>query len=363
MAADDRRRRRVLPNGAPFLPLLKAERRPVPATLGSPQGRGHDPPVATARSRKVNKITRQRVILLAVGLVSLVLVVFALRSPDDRGGLAAEGTGKGGTPAATTPPSSPGGGSTRTSALNPGPEETTLTGGPGGGSTAATNGVIGGPVTPGAPPTPGTNPPSGAVTTIQPGPGGTVAPTVPVPPPGTGAIGYVGCSLTRGAVDGYHELGGTRFWPPAQDYSGGTVERWAENLTSSSPYWATFDALNRANPSTVIWWELCAHTQPSDAANYSYALSVLGEIGRRIPGVTVYVSAENGWGAPHVCDVMGVDGPARMRVLRDRLVGEARARLGPDLGDVPTSQIAPDGCHPDEEGRKLLGAKLVAFGF
>lgn len=180
---------------------------------------------------------------------------------------------------------------------------------------------------------------------------------------GSGAVAYVGCSLTRGAVDGYHEVGGTRLWPASGKYSGGTIGRWAQGLTDASRFWGEFQSFQEAKPAQTVWWQLCTHDETDDGRNYTFALKVLDEIRRRIPGVTVYVSAENGWEPPHVCKLTGPDGPARMRALADRLVSEKRALPGPDVGDLRLDETTADGCHPNEKGQSVIGAKLAAFPF
>jgi hypothetical protein len=195
---------------------------------------------------------------------------------------------------------------------------------------------------------------------------------------GDAPIGFIGCSNSRDAVDGYGAVGGAQIWHPlGHPYGGGTVLAWGEGVGNpSSKYWKGFDEMRAANPGTqTIWWSMCTHPWESDAENYSAALAIREELERRIPGTTVYVSALNGYVPPHVCGLTGVDGPARMQALADRLVHEGRALPGPDVGDLisvyktpsvgataTNNETVEDGCHPNvERGEPKLGRTLLSF--
>lgn len=200
-----------------------------------------------------------------------------------------------------------------------------------------------------APPTPSSSAPDGA-------------------PAEGSSIGFIGCSQALGAVRGYVDLGGTRFWPVNRGrYSGGTVARWAET-PGDNPYFRGFNSNLRAQPTSTFWWQLCTHPEPTDEENYMYARTVLDELRARVPDAAVYVSSQNGYIAPHACDASGPDGPARMQALADRLVAEGLALAGPDVGDLRGDGSAGegtvqtgDGCHPNTEGQAALGAALRSF--
>ncbi len=49
--------------------------------------------------------------------------------------------------------------------------------------------------------------------------------TVTVPLSESVMAGYIGCSMTRDAVNGYHTVGGTQMWERI-DYSAGVVTAW-----------------------------------------------------------------------------------------------------------------------------------------
>ncbi len=196
----------------------------------------------------------------------------------------------------------------------------------------------------------------------------------------TQTLGWVGCSNIRNAVQGYDQLGGTRFWVPLdgnKTYHGGTVTRWGSNNLQNT-YWTQFTNFYNQRPTDTIWWGLCSFppTQggETDDSNYNSALRIRAELERRIPGVTVYVSAINDFVAPHTCDVTGPDGPARMRALADRLVAEGRALPGPVLrplvsiyqtpsagATTKTNQTKKDGCHPNKANLKFQGQPVFDF--
>ncbi len=207
---------------------------------------------------------------------------------------------------------------------------------------------------------------------------------LPVDPPPTsgipsGPIGFVGCSNSRDTVQGYHAVGGKRIWnPPANDtYGGGTPVAWAKGIgDSTNKYWNEFDVMNKANPGAkTLWFSMCFKTTESDAASYTAAVSVIDEVKQKIPGITIYVSALNGFVEPHVCGITGKYGPMRAQMLADRLVKEGRAKTGPDVGDLISNDQIPstgataentetvaDGCHPSpQRGEPKLGRELLKF--
>ena len=198
------------------------------------------------------------------------------------------------------------------------------------------------------------------------------SPSTAAPPstlPARGVVGYVGCSQANGAIQGYEGLGGRNLWPPVVEYGGHSLAGWAQAISTDPALWAKFTRLEHERPPRLIWWQLCTRHGESDELNYQAALAVLSELGRLAPGVPVYVSAQNGYVAPHVCAITGADGPARMAALAKRLVAQGRARQGPDVGDlrapdsagIGANQVQPDGCHPNPDGMRALGAPLLAF--
>lgn len=191
----------------------------------------------------------------------------------------------------------------------------------------------------------------------------------------TGPIGYVGCSNTEDIIKGYHAGGGTRFWPAIHEYSGGTVVAWAKAIGPRvGAYWVAFNDNLRLAPTKVVWFQFCVHPTDSEQANYDGALAVIAEVQRLIPGVTIYVSPINGYVAPHVCDLLGPEGPAVTQRLADRLASEGKALRGPDVGELMSLDPEPpsagatsannqtlDSCHPNKVGAAALASNLRAF--
>jgi hypothetical protein len=197
-------------------------------------------------------------------------------------------------------------------------------------------------------------------------------------------IGFVACSNGRGAVLGYEAIGGTRMWTPpgaSTTYHAGTVYNWAHEQS----LWDDFAAMDAAMPGAqTIWWMLCMHdpTVPkwaneSPDTDWPSVLYVLDRLRRWNPKVTIYVSAVNGYVAPHVCELIGPDGRTRAQGIADRLVAEKGLLRGPDMGELISSHPAPsvgatnrtnetlrDGCHPNgRRGGPKLGRLLgTVFG-
>lgn len=188
----------------------------------------------------------------------------------------------------------------------------------------------------------------------------------------TGQIGYVGCSMTVGAVDGYLQSGGFNMWPSAGEvYGGGGVTKWASVLNDSSKYWFWFQNTLDDHPQTsIIWWELCAVASDDDKLSDQQLLEnardVRDEIKRRAPGATIYVSPQPGYSssgnvADPFCSIAGADGPQRMQALAANLIGEGGVEKGLIFKPLTPDLILPDGCHGNTEGELFMGEQLLQF--
>jgi hypothetical protein len=199
------------------------------------------------------------------------------------------------------------------------------------------------------------------------------------PPPGTTTIGYVGCSNSAAAVNGYHLVGGQLMWPFIRNYGGGTVTRWASGIGKKrNQYWAAFTKQEDHLPAHIFWLQLCARST-EDQDNDEGVLAIIAEIRRRVPDAVVYISALNDWVAPHVCAICGPDGPAHMEADTADIIATGEALEGPHLGaltvqcQVPecgvssagatsqNNQVVADGCHPNASGQRMLGESLERF--
>jgi hypothetical protein len=198
------------------------------------------------------------------------------------------------------------------------------------------------------------NEPLPVITRTRPPP----SPSASVPPSGSGGtIAYIGCSNTKIVVEGYHEVGGTKFWP-SLNYGGGTIIRWAGDISGSGTYWDTFQSQLGKSGATSVWWQMCTQSSTTPAANATAAAAVLKEIHKRVPNVPVYTSAINGF-SDHVCTLTGAKGPSDMQTLATSLTPPEQD--GPDVGDLSLQQTRPDGCHPNDVGSVLIGQILKDF--
>lgn len=176
----------------------------------------------------------------------------------------------------------------------------------------------------------------------------------------TSAIGFVGCSMTVSAVNGAELLGYTNFWTSDTEYGGGGVWQWAKDLNGD--FWQAFQANQNNNPVSVVWWNLCSLGSDEVNETLTNAKVVLDEIKRRIPGVTVYVSAQPAYNpGSYICSIAGATGPARMATLARDLQVSGEALAGPVMGPLDAPGQLKDSCHPNTEGKELLGQQLISF--
>jgi hypothetical protein len=174
-----------------------------------------------------------------------------------------------------------------------------------------------------------------------------------------GHVGYVGCSNTVSAANGYTLAGGKRFWPPNPmftQYGGGTLLAWADRTFGG---WGTFEKELALYPDTSkIWVQVCVKSGDSAASLEQATPTVLSRLRQLAPGRAFYVSALNGY-SDHVCSETGPNGPAVAASVRDWIV--AQRLRGPNLPALSTQQVQSDGCHPNQAGALALGKALLAF--
>lgn len=156
-------------------------------------------------------------------------------------------------------------------------------------------------------------------------------------------------------------VGGADMWSFRAPYGGGTIGRWTVNLTGErGNYWGGFDKELDLNPNTtVLWWNLCtAKVNPQDS--FENAVAILDEIEARIPGVTVYVSAQPTYTDGHVCALAGEGGPEKMEQVAEELIDAGLVLEGPVMGPLQKSETR-DGCHANDQGKTVLGRQLLDF--
>jgi hypothetical protein len=178
--------------------------------------------------------------------------------------------------------------------------------------------------------------------------------------PTDGTVGYVGCSVSQNAVEGYERLGGTRFWTYNQPYGGGSVGRWMLDLdTGNGRYWDGFDQALADRPTQLIWWSICTiKSNPQDGVDNARLL--LAEIRNRIPDAVVVVSAMPEYSGGHICDIAGPGGPAFAQKVVDQLIVDGSVLPGPTMGPLAADETR-DGCHATDEGQTVMGRQLLDF--
>jgi len=184
----------------------------------------------------------------------------------------------------------------------------------------------------------------------------TISPATTVAAAEPGTIGYIGCSMTRAAVEGYAAVGGTRLWP-AYDTAGAAIRAWADPV---SELWGRFDEQFAARPPAELWVQVCVFKSGNRFEHLQAAIANLrtrcAECPLRIGWQPEY---EPGW----ECDILGPDGIMHAREIAQD--GVDRGLGDPDLspmGALGASTVDPtDGCHANDAGRMLLGEQLLAY--
>ena len=185
-----------------------------------------------------------------------------------------------------------------------------------------------------------------------------------------GIIGYLGCSITENAMDGYQRLGGKSFWVEEagdSDFGGGGLTDWYAQLTgegstrTEKDLWSIFENLLKKYPNTnKIWWELCSRAAVADMT-YEEALMVLDEIKKMAFGLGIYVTPMPIFLDTRQGKCVDNNGPAIIKGFTDRMVQEGKVKAGPVLRALEKSQTTADGCHANEQGQTIWGRDLMDF--
>jgi hypothetical protein len=175
-------------------------------------------------------------------------------------------------------------------------------------------------------------------------------PPPPGPAPSGPAVGYLGCSNTEMAVQGYHDVAGTgRFWP-ALPYGGGSLDQWTD---PASHYWTTFSAELAVSPVDRIWWHLCLHP----GTTLAQAQTVLGILRSKVAATPVFASAMATYASPTECTIAD---PADSQAILTALLAAGQVQQGPLLTPLSPANTT-DGCHPDQATRDADGQSLHSF--
>lgn len=174
-------------------------------------------------------------------------------------------------------------------------------------------------------------------------------------------IGFIGCSNTRETVEGYHYMGGKKIWDYERRYGSGTILDWSKNLEESI-YWDVFDELlQKYSKTKTIWWQLCIMDEDR-TTSYEHAQVILKEIRKRIPDVTIYVSALADY-TEGICEITGTWGLEKAKKLVEELdASNEDVFPGPVLGPMSQKETAKDGCHlSSPDGKRKLGNQMRLF--
>jgi hypothetical protein len=180
---------------------------------------------------------------------------------------------------------------------------------------------------------------------------------------GVNQIGYIGCSNTMMSVQGYHGVGGNKFWPQ-YNTSSGAIQFWAQ--TSQNQFWGGYvtNIFNYSQP-LIVWAQLCENVNSYAPTDYAHVTQMLTNLRRLSPGATVYVSAINSYNPVGMCVDMGPtnQGYTDSVAWRDQAVADGLASLGPDMGPLTLSPplVVSDKCHPSTTGMQFLGNQLKTF--
>jgi hypothetical protein len=171
---------------------------------------------------------------------------------------------------------------------------------------------------------------------------------------GPKSLGFVGCSLTNNAIEGYGALGGGRLWGQISAYGGKAVQAWASNTDAA---WDAFDAQVAANGEpSAVWLMLCVS---QDAITYDETKQVIANTRLHAPNAILYISGQPLYEGA-TCSLSGANGPA----LSDMMAQDAGEDATQDVIYVGTfgpltAQQRSDGCHGNAEGRAKLGQQII----
>lgn len=172
-------------------------------------------------------------------------------------------------------------------------------------------------------------------------------------------IGYIGCSNTMQAVEGYHKVTGNkkRFWEPYQT-GGMSIEKWAN---PDHPIWGEFDKqVNVYGQPRAVWVQLCENEERP--VTYEHVKAMMANLKNHAPNSAYFISPLNSYDPKNLCSILGPDGIDDLIAFAKQAVEEGLGRPGPRLGPLTVSNTLEDRCHPSIRGRvDPLGKQLVDF--
>jgi hypothetical protein len=180
------------------------------------------------------------------------------------------------------------------------------------------------------------------------------------------SVGVVGGSITKLAVQGYRDHGGTVIWPPYA-IGGGTIFAWQNNPT----YFQLYEQMLSQFPTTSrVWWQLAAHDYDLQGVTlqqiYVTSLAVLNGIRQRTgPNTVVDASVMADYAPDTGCYLNNivVQAPAKLQAVLDRLVSEGRVVAGPHMPTLHRDELQNNGdnCHQNTLGQQHHGQVLHGY--
>jgi Ca2+-binding RTX toxin-like protein len=177
-------------------------------------------------------------------------------------------------------------------------------------------------------------------------------------PVAAGSLGVVGCSNTAQHVRGYLAASGIDQMP-YYPMGGLSFEVWGDPAVASHPgAWGRYDASRPSDGYQAAWVMLCLRANDDHDPNLLLT-EVIDQIHSRDPGIPVYVSPINEYGAGHVCERVGPDAFTTGLVTIAWGIANLGIEPGPVTGPLTPALLSLDLCHLNSSGVALVGDQLV----
>lgn len=192
----------------------------------------------------------------------------------------------------------------------------------------------------------------------------TVGPSSGIGLTGQGTVAVIGCSNSSMAAFGYAELSDVDLLSQG-GLGGGSWGIWGDpSHAKYSEYWGYYEDRRPAGGYSGVWMQICLRSGEHDGTLTDeingWSQHVVSEVQRRDGGIPIWISGLNFY--DFACSSTGSNGSVVAGAGADwasaSLAGVSR---GPDLGPLSANEVRGDDCHPNDAGRLVLGAQLVAF--
>jgi hypothetical protein len=162
------------------------------------------------------------------------------------------------------------------------------------------------------------------------------------------SIGYIGCSESALAVEGYGNMSdGGLFWPNYQT-GRGVIYDWSN---SSSNYWSLFDQeLATYGQPQEVWIQVCVSAATVSVTSYQTLLDTLEILRSKVPSATFYISPIQLFDPPYMCSITQTTGVPYAFSLVSQGISNGLAKAGPDLGPLAYQLMGGNICDPKGPG-------------